>query len=165
MTQRRPLIAVATLCCLLAFTASVGASARLRDEPVIFTSGDWSVRKSKDPMTDKVRCTGLYLKRFDVQLTMDTLYISLRGRGGVRSYRLRLDEQPARSTEIASKMERDLSALGITGGHFRDLLTAQRLRISILTVLNNVVSEDISLLGFAEAHAVIIGPECKQPAP
>jgi hypothetical protein len=40
-------------------------------------------------------CTGLYETRFDIQLTAENFYISLRGRGGIRSYKLRFDDKPA----------------------------------------------------------------------
>jgi hypothetical protein len=153
---------ILSLLALLACLApSLAAAQGLGASPAIFTSGDWTVRKSKDAMTDKVSCTGLYLKRFDVQLDADSLYISLRGRGGVQGYTLRLDDRPAGRIQLASHTEKQVSALGITGTVFKDLLGAQRLRASIITVLNSQVQEDISLVGVPEAYAVITGPECK----
>ena len=140
---------------------SVAAPQGLGAAPVVFTSGDWTVRKSTNTMTDKVSCTGLYLHRFDVQLTKDTFYISLKGRGGVKGYILRVDDRPAGSMQVPSQTEKAISALGITGTVFRELLGAQRLRARILTVLDSSVQKDISLVGVPEAYTVISGPECQ----
>ena len=112
-------------------------------------------------MTDKVGCTGLYQKRFDFQLTADSFYVSLRGRGSVQGYLYRLDDAPATRLRAATRDEKTLGAWSITGSGLRDLLAAKRLRTQTITLRNSSVDEDISLEGIAEAHAVIIGPECR----
>jgi hypothetical protein len=42
------------------------AVAQLEIRPVIGKSGNWSVRRGVDSMTDEPTCTALYKERFDV---------------------------------------------------------------------------------------------------
>jgi hypothetical protein len=110
-------------------------------------------------MPGGARAAGLYKDRFDVQLTKNDLFISLRGRGGVKSVMLRFDDEPARQLRLASEMEQKIEVVDIQGDDFEKLLGSKRLRVRILTVLDTLVDEDLSLNGLEAAHAVIAGPE------
>ena len=137
------------------------AAAGLATDPVIFSAGEWSVRKSKDPITDKTSCTALYGKRLDIQLGSDRLYFSLRGRGDMQGYVVRIDDDPAIHMQLATPIERKISAFGITGPTFKQVLSAKRLRTQAITIFNSTIDEDISLEGAAEAYAAIMSPECR----
>ena len=136
----------------------------LNDAPVVFSSGKWSVRAYKDSIADRVVCTGLYETRFDIQLTAENFYISLRGRGGIRSYKLRFDDNPAEGLALPDSVERDVSILRITGSSFSQLLSARRVRVQILTLTSGIVDEDIDLTDLPSAHEVIMGPKCQAKA-
>jgi hypothetical protein len=140
---------------------AVASTAGLSDATVIFEAGDWSVRKSKDTMTDKVSCTGLYRQRFDIQVNIGALYVAVRGRGGVRGYQYRLDEAPATRLRSATRDEQRLGAWSITGSAFRELLSAKRLRTQTITLRDTTVEDDISLEGISDIYTVISGPECQ----
>ena len=121
----KPLLSYVTLL-LGVFTLGVPAAdaGPLGSAPVIFTKGDWSVRKTTDPMTDKASCTGLYQSRFAIQLEDDGLYVSLRGRGGVASYRVRFNDDPVSETRIPSMIEKKTSALTLKGNDLDRLVGA-----------------------------------------
>ena len=137
--------------------------ARAKDakpDPSISKIGNWSIHLSIDPMTDSKSCTGLYNGKFDVQLNEGHLYISLRGRGGVSGIVLRFDDEPARPLRLPTEMEKRIDIVDIEGEDFQKLLDSKRLRVQVLTVLNSLVDEDISLVNLKEALTVISGPKC-----
>ena len=132
----------------------------LNDAPVIFASGKWSVRAYKDSMMDRVVCTGLYEQRFDIQVSEENFYIGLQGRGGVRGYTLRFDDNPAERSRVPDSIERDVSIVRVTGSTFSRLLSAKRLRVQVVTLLGPRVDEDIDLSDLPAAYEVIKGPSC-----
>src|SRR5262245_54189889 len=77
----------------LVFGASVAVIAQsLSKAPVIATEANWKVLQIKGAMTDKVSCVAIYKDNHDIQLSPGTLYISYKGRGGVASYSIRIDQ-------------------------------------------------------------------------
>ena len=83
----------------------------LSKAPVIATEANWKVLQIKDGMTDKVSCVAIYKGNHDIQLSPGALYISYRGRGGVASYSIRIDDAPAGKLRLASKTEENLSTI------------------------------------------------------
>jgi hypothetical protein len=149
------------LAMVLVFGASASAIAQgLSKAPVIATEANWKVLQTKDAMTDKVSCAAIYKDNYRIQLSPGALYISYKGRGGVSSYRLRIDEAPATAIRLASKAEEDLSTI-ILRDDLPKIKAAKRLRVSVFTVLKEVISEDLDLNGIAAAYAAVTGPKCR----
>ena len=145
----------------LVFGTSVAAIAQsLGKASVIATEANWRVLQIKDEMTDKVSCVAIYNNNHDIQLSPGTLYISYKGRGGVASYSIRVDDAPAGELHLASKAEENLSMI-IIEKELPKITTAKRLRVSGLTVLKTLISEDLDLNGIGEAYAVVTGPQCR----
>ena len=154
-------ILVTVLAILIAMSPMSAANARAPDnQPVIFKSGKWSVRQSRDPMSDKKTCTGYYGKRRDIQLNQGNFYIDYAGRGGISSVTLRFDGLPPHEMRLASDIEKESGSLSMNEQEFSELVSSKRLRVEVLTVLHTIIDEDIDLTGLKEAHAVIAGPKC-----
>jgi len=132
----------------------------LGDAPVIAKVGAWSVHRDTDSFTDKVTCTAIYKQDYSVQMSASEMYISERGRGGVQAITLRFDDDPPERMQLASDVEKDVSAIAIKDADFERLLTARRLRYQILRVVNGMDEGDLNLTGFAAAHDVVVGPKC-----
>jgi len=144
----------------LVFDTSMSANAQsLSKAPVIATAANWNVLQIKDAMTDKVSCVAIYKGNHDIQLSPGTLYISFRGRGGVASYSIQIDDAPAGKLRPASKTEENLSTI-IIEKELSKITTAKRLRVSGLTVLKTMISEDLDLDGIAAAYVIVTGPQC-----
>jgi hypothetical protein len=122
--------------------------------------GEWTVNRSTDPMTDEPSCVATFGEGARVQLTEDSFAISYRGRGGVSSYRIRLNEDPPWELRLATRIERDISAFVIDGRDFERIIGANRVRVQTLTILNSVVNDDVDLSRVPEVLAVLRGPEC-----
>ena len=74
---------------------------------------------------------------------------------------VRFDAEPARAQRLPSEIEKEVGMVQLGSEEFEKLLGSKRLRVRVLTVLNTVVDEDISLEGITDAHEVIVGPECQ----
>ena len=133
---------------LIAITGSV-AFAGLKDAQVAFKSGNWKVLRSIDSMKDTVDCTGIYKDNYGVQLTNDTLFVSVKG--GLQSVTLRFGDKPARSLRLAEKMEKDIRSIIISGTDFSELLESDRLRIQASTLVSGIANEDFDLSGIKDA--------------
>jgi hypothetical protein len=151
---------------LLLFSALIGVPMWIvvsygAQRTVLTTIGSWRIEKKVDAMTDKTSCIAFYESDPQVQLSTSGFYISLRGRGGVSSIQLRFDGEPARARRLATKMERDISALSFNREEFRELtLAKERLRVEVFTILRSVVNYDIDLTGHLDAINFMNGSEC-----
>lgn len=135
----------------------------LRTAPIVAKSGNWTVKQIADAMTDKKSCVALYKSRLDIQVSEDDFYFSLKGKGGVSMITYRVDDERPES-RLATDVEKRVDAADISGGDFRHLLGAKRLRIQILTVLSSLVEEDLDLSGIAQAHSAVVAcPEQSTP--
>lgn len=123
---------------------------KLKAEGEVFSSGKWHVVQKLDAMTDKKSCTALYQAAWTIQGTADTLYVSLRGRGGIKAYQLRVDDAPADELRLASKMEKDLGAADLDHS-FGRVYSSKRIRLQVSTILGSLVTEDIDTNGFKES--------------
>ncbi len=125
------------------------AFAGLDSAAVVFKSGNWSVHRDKDAMTDEISCTGIYKDDYAIQLVDDALYIKVRG--GVKTVKLRYGEQSPEGMRLADDMEKKIGVIVIDDAEFTKLLASNRLRAQVLTVLDSVNNYDISLAGVTEA--------------
>jgi hypothetical protein len=136
--------------------------AALADAPVVFKENDWRVVRSVDMMTDKVSCTGLLGEGFETQLTEDTLYIKIKG--GVDSVTLRFGDKEARPMRLASQTEKNVRSVTLTGAEFQELIQSERLRVEVLTMLQQLVAKDINTKGVRQV-VENIRAGCPVPAP
>lgn len=117
---------------------------------IVSRTGVWYVHQSTDEMTDKKSCVALYKNEWKIQGQANNLYISLKGRGGVKAYTLRFDDAPAERLQLASATEKQLGVV-ILEPSFDRIYNGNRLRVQVITVLDSIVLEDIDLNGFKEA--------------
>jgi hypothetical protein len=144
---------IAALPLLITIGAANIANAGLSDQPIVYKSGQWDVRKSVDSMTDKVTCTGVHRKSFGYQVSADALYLNVRG--SLKSVTLRYGNNKPEPLRLATDLERDISSMILKGGEFRKLLTVNRLRTQSLTYLDSLDSKDINLSGINKVVAFI----------
>ena len=140
---------------LLACLTASALMADLRNGKEVFKSGNWTVLRDQDPMSDKVVCTGIYQGDFKFQLTEHDFYVRILG--GVQSVRLRFDDEPAQALRLASEMEKKINAVDIKGADFERVLTAKRLRMQVGTLIRGLNEIDLDLIGLREAHENISG--------
>jgi hypothetical protein len=151
---------------LLVSSALIGAAMWIAvsygaERTVLTTIGSWRIEKKVDAMTDKASCLALHESGPQIQLNTSGFYISLRGRGGVSSITMRFDGDSARERRLATKVERDISAVSFNREEFRELtLAKQRLRVEVFTILRSVVNYDIDLTGHLDAINFMSGSEC-----
>lgn len=146
--MRKKTYLLTTFAALIALTGSA-AFAGLKDGQVAFKSGNWKVLRSIDSMKDTVDCTGIYKEQYGVQLTNDTLFVSVKG--GLQSVTLRFGDKPARSLRLAEKMEKDIRSIIISGTDFSELIESDRLRIQASTLVSGIANEDFDLSGIKDA--------------
>lgn len=145
------LVATPLAICLLLASTAHGQS--LKDSPQVFESGNWSVVRSVDAMTDKVSCTGLYKKSPDVQLSSTGLYIVVPG--GIQSVKLRFDDEPALEMRLPTEMEKKVRAIILDGSFHQRVIASARLRYESLTAVRGLASGNLDLTGIQEAAANI----------
>lgn len=121
------------------------ANAGLNDDPVVFKSGEWSVLRSIDAMSDEVSCTGVYKGNNGIQLSDDIMFVQVRG--GLKSITLRFDNQPAEDLRLPSSLEKQMSSIMIENNAFTKVLGSNRLRVQVYTVLGEIKKYDINLKG------------------
>ena len=120
-----------------------------KSDKVSLVSGNWTVYRNINPMTDKVSCTGLYKNNPSIQLSQDNLYVKIQG--GLESVTLRFGESPAQPLRLAQKIEKSLGAVDINGTEFSQALQNDRLRVQVLTLVRGVALEDMDLSGIKGA--------------
>ena len=122
--------------------------------------GPWNILKKQDAMTDKISCIAIYGSNTQVQLSDTSLAIGLKGRGGVSSYQIRLDNQPAGEMQLPSDVEKDIGAAFIEDDNFSKLLQAKRVRFQALTALSTFVNEDWDFTDAAAVVSFLKSAEC-----
>lgn len=147
----RARLATLVFCAFLPFFASTDAAAEnLVGSPVIFRSGDWTVHRTKDTMTDKNLCTAIYKNDYGIQLGSHSLVIAVAD--GLKSVTLRFDDDSAREMRLPKRSEHAVSAVNIEGADFQRVQQSSRLRYRVLTGTDNVVEGDIDLSGAKDAY-------------
>lgn len=129
----------------------------------IASVGEWSVYRSIDAMTDEVSCVAALGSRSQVQLTPDSFAVSYSGRGGLRGYKIRLDDAPAWNLELPTDTERRIGAFVLEGRKFDQIINSRRIRVQALTVLSTVVDDDIDMSRSAELLGILRGTQCTSP--
>lgn len=120
----------------------------LADAPVVFTRGDWKVLRTTNQMTDEAGCTGVYRNDYAIQLAKDSLFI--RVSGGVQAVTLRFGDEPADKLRLATRLEKEVRAVEISGSDFERLSTAPRLRYQVSTLVRGLQEGAIDLTHFPE---------------
>lgn len=152
---------------IIALAALTASTAQAQKTTTVETVGPWTVLKTTDPMTDKISCFAALTESKNVQFSPPAIFISMAGKGGVSGLQYRLDDQAATQFELASPFERRSSILsfGDAGDVNRTrriagFSSAKRLRVQILTVLDNSVVYDIDMSSTKELLQVMQGPKC-----
>ena len=115
--------------------------------------GVWSVYKSVDNMTDEPKCALSYSKDSNVfYKSTDELVISFYRRGGIGSYRYRVDKRRPSDLVLSTEGQRNFIVLQNYDSEFMD---ASTLRVEGLTFLDSIFSMDIDLKGLREARATM----------
>lgn len=114
------------------------------------TFGDWVAVVTTDPMTDKKQCSATYVRdKHVLYSSKDAFKISYHGRGGVGSFRYRFGKARASQTEIPEPSANNWITVPV---FIADALDAPHLRIQGTTLLQGLISMDISLKGLKEAR-------------
>lgn len=142
--MKKIILAVALL-----VVATCANATNLNIDPVVFQSGDWSVIRSKNDMTDATVCTGVYRGSPDVQLTEEKIYIAVRG--GVEAITLRFGDSQPEPLRLATKIEKKIRSAIIEGVDFYRATNSNRLRASISTLIRGTAISDINMTGALDA--------------
>jgi hypothetical protein len=124
----------------------------------IIQKGNWTIYKSIDSITNKVKCVGIYMDRADVQLTDDLLSINFRGRGGIKKYKVRYDNEKMGGLRLPSTRDKKTDVIELRGKVF----SSMRLRLQAVTLLGDIVDEDLDLTGIRDALDVLASKECNK---
>lgn len=148
--QHRTIRALALVTALAGGLAGASAArADLTAAKRTLQTGNWTVLREVDPMTDKADCTAVYKGAYAVQMSASALYI--RVPGVLESVALRFGDEPARETRPVTRVERRAGSLVIEGEEFRAISTAARLRYRALT-LSGVTDGDLDLSGISRVQ-------------
>lgn len=120
---------------------------------VIASDGVWELRQSKDNFTDKITCLIAATNNDNVEVSPGNFYLSLRGRGGLKAYKYRLDDSPPTELALPTELEQRTSILIFKGQVFSRILKANRLRVQTLTMLSGSQNDDIDLTGLAGLYS------------
>lgn len=139
----------AALALLVALPGGAATAQSLADGVPAFKAGGWVVLRTKDTMTDKVSCTGVLNGDYAIQLSETTMYV--RVRGGVRSVTLRFDDHTPERLRLPSDFERRGTVV-FSSEEFAKALGSSRIRMQVMTVLDNLDQKDLDITGIREAH-------------
>jgi hypothetical protein len=114
---------------LIVACADMASAQTIGDMKTVARDGEWELRQSKDTFSDKDSCVLMPSKRPHIQITSNSLYISYRGRGGVKGYTVRVDDEPPSQMQLPSDIEQGIQALGFQGKAFEQVLEAKRIRV------------------------------------
>lgn len=114
------------------------------------TTGQWTVYRKMEGMSDKVTCTGVNVQGPNIQLSSRGFYIALRG--GIDSVELRFDEKPSRKMRVPTDMEKKVRAIILDEEEFQDAINSDRLRFESLRTLGGFNTGDINLDGIKAAR-------------
>ena len=144
----------ALLACLLAVSSQ---AATLNNAPVAMTSGNWKVYRAVDPMTDAIKCTGVYKGNYGIQLSKEALFIQVRG--GIETVAIRFGDNPPQATRLPTAMEKKIGLVILKNSDYDQVVGGERLRVQVYTTLRDVQENDLDLTGIKEAWESIAS-EC-----
>ena len=144
------------------FAALLFSPANAANAPLGAPIGKWVIYGAADPMTDKMSCIAYYGGEKFVQATDDSFAIGYGGRGGLKGYTLRFDNDADLGMTLPERNEERIGAFIINDNDSRyaRLIVAKRLRVQALTVLSSLANDDIDLTDFSKVLARLKGPEC-----
>jgi hypothetical protein len=119
---------------------------------VVASEGQWELRVGKDKFSDEKNCVIIAKNNHRIQVNLGRLFVQYRGRGGVQSYRIRLDDNAPSALKLASSIERKAGYALFDGGVFNRIPMAHRLRVQALTTRSGVVVDDLDLSGMAALY-------------
>lgn len=115
--------------------------------------GDWTAVVTADAMTDEKRCLATYALDPHVWYTdKDAIKIDYKARGGVQSFQYRFGKSQASEVQAASDDGKDRATIPVFVAEVLDMPYA---RVRGTTVLNTVISLDISFKGLKAARAAL----------
>jgi hypothetical protein len=116
----------------------------------------WVFTRRKDNFSDKQTCMISRVDKPYVEVTKGHLNISYSGRGGVRSFKYRLDDGPASATEIPHEIDQRIGVVHVYGPTFAEVLRSNRFRLQTLTLVNGISEEDFNTSGMIRLYASMI---------
>lgn len=128
---------------------SVAAPAAAQGLPfVVAKNAKWELRKGSDSFSGKATCLMTLIANRRVQLSDDSLDVSYRNIGGLKGYRVRLDENAPSEMTLPTGLEEQTNIINFSGARFQKIMQAKRLRIQTLTYLD-LKDDDIDLASAA----------------
>jgi hypothetical protein len=140
----------AVLLAMAALVVPVAYGQGFKDAKKTLQAGNWAVLRDKDPMTDKISCTGIYKGDYAVQLSDEALYV--RVQGGIEAVTLRFNDEAPRPMRLAQEMEKKIRAVIFSGTDYMDVIQAKRLRYQVMTLVSGVKQGDLDLTGIDQAY-------------
>ena len=134
---------------LLVGSVSQAWSGSIDEMRVVASDGKWELRVGKDKFSDEKNCVIIVKNSHRIQVSLGRLFVIYRDRGGIQSYKIRLDDDAPSDLKLASAIERKTGYAQFAGGVFNRILMANRLRIQALTIRSGVVVDDVDLSGMA----------------
>lgn len=116
--------------------------------PVVAKNAKWELRKGSDSFSGKATCLMTLIANRRVQISDDSLDVSYRNIGGLKGYRVRLDENPPSEMTLPTGLEEQTNIINFSGARFQRIMQAKRLRIQTLTYLD-LKDDDIDLASAA----------------
>lgn len=148
---------------VIAAIASYPTTAQAFDgEQLTLKTGNWSVFRSVDTMTDKVVCKGVHKLGSRVQMSSDVLLVGFDG--GVKSIILRFGDNPPQTQRRATDVEKFVGAVALREAEFAEALETNRLRVQVVTFVRGLATEDLDTTGIQSA-VQHIKAGCPAPAP
>lgn len=120
--------------------------------PVVAKNAKWELRKGSDSFSGKTTCLMTLISNRRVQLSDDSLDVSYRNIGGLKGYRVRLDENAPSEMTLPTGLEEQTNIINFSGARFNRIMQAKRLRIQTLTYLD-LKDDDIDLASAAQLFA------------
>ena len=138
-----------TIALVVLAVANISIAQGVKDAQPTLKIGNWTVLRSIDMMTDKVKCTGCFTGNDGVQLVSDSMYVRISG--GIQAVTPRFGVSPAKPLRIATGMEKKVGVIVLHGNEFTEATQSNRLRLEVLTLVSGVATLDLDISGIQSA--------------
>jgi hypothetical protein len=126
------------------------------EHTVLGQSGNWKIMGTVDEFTDVRTCVIIFEDDWSVLVDVDPggpiFSWNLERRGGVASYKYRIDDNLASQLILASAIEKKTSTIIIIGTVFNELLNSKKFRIQVTTDFKNVLTLTLDTSGLKSAY-------------
>lgn len=130
---------------------SVGPARAAGIGPVVSTVNEWNIHRSVDSFTDQTQCTAVNNDN-KAQIADDgKLYISMRGKGGLKMSRVRYNNSAPHSWRLYDYKDSDIFVLNPAQWQ-----NDQRVRIEIYTVLRTIKQFDFNIPNAKSAYSAVL---------